>query len=284
MFNYQALKPLKTLEDLFSLKGRVGLITGGAGKLACEFARILSLAGARIVIADLDQKQCDSAAERLSKDSPLPVTGKACDVSQKDQVKDLFSFINREFGRLDFFISNVMGKTEDYYAPFEDYPEEAWDKVLDVNLKGNFFCCREASEIMKKQGSGSIILTSSVYGFVGPDQRIYRSCSPLKNPYGGEYKLNAPGAYASSKGGIIALARYLSALLGEHAIRVNVLTPGGVYDGHEPAFHEAYVNKVPLGRMGSFTDYNGAVLFLASDASRYMTGMNLVIDGGWSAW
>lgn len=284
MFNYQTLKPLNTLEDLFGLKGRVGLIMGGAGKLGREFARILSLAGARVVLADLRQEDCDSAARLFEKDGVSPVMGKACDVSQRDQVKDLFAFIEAEFGQLDFFISNVMGKTEDYYAPFEDYPEEAWDKVLDVNLKGNFFCCREASKIMKKQGSGSIILTSSVYGFVGPDQRIYDSCSPHKNPYGGEYKLNAPGAYASSKGGIIALARYLSTLLGGDHIRVNVLTPGGVYDGHEPEFHEAYVNRVPLGRMGSFTDYNGAVLFLASDASRYMTGMNLVIDGGWSAW
>ena len=236
------------------------------------------------MIADLDQDQCDSVANSFAKNSSFQVIGKACDVSRKDQVEALFSFIAREFSQLDFFISNVMGKTGDYYAPFEDYPEEAWDKVMDVNLKGNFFCCREASKIMKKQGGGSIILTSSVYGLVGPDQRIYDSCSPCKNPYGGEYKLNAPGAYASSKGGLIAFARYLSTLLGKHNIRVNLLTPGGVYDGHEPDFHEAYVNKVPLGRMGSCTDYNGAVLFLASDASRYMTGMNLILDGGWSAW
>lgn len=284
MFDYKGLKSLNTLEDLFGLKGRVGVIAGGAGKLAREFAGILVQAGACVVLADLQQEACEAAAKRFSKDGFSPVIGKVCDVSRKNEVKDLFSFVEREFGRLDFFISNVMGKTEDYYAPFEEYSEEAWDRVLDVNLKGNFLCCREASALMKKTGGGSIILTSSVYGFVGPDQRIYKSCSPLKNPYGGEYKLNAPGSYVSSKGGILALARYLSTLLGSDGIRVNVLTPGGVYDGHEPDFHEAYVNRVPLGRMGSWTDYNGAVLFLASDASRYMTGMNLVMDGGWSAW
>ena len=137
---------------------------------------------------------------------------------------------------------------------------------------------------MKKKGQGSIVIVSSIYGLVGPDQRIYRNCSPTNNPYGGSDSLNTPGSYAASKGGLIAFARYLAVLMGPDNIRVNVLTPGGVFDEQEEAFHQEYVQRTPLGRMAVWSDYSGAILFLVSDASRYMTGANLVVDGGWTAW
>jgi NAD(P)-dependent dehydrogenase (short-subunit alcohol dehydrogenase family) len=156
---------------------------------------------------------------------------------------------------------------------------------MEINLSGTFLCCREASKIMIEQSTGgSIVVTASTYGVVGPDQRIYDGCSPGKNLYGGNFKLNAPASYSASKAGLIGLARYLATYVGSNGIRVNVLTPGGVFDGQEESFHAAYTQRVPLGRMAVWSDYNGAILFLISDASRYMTGSNLVVDGGWTAW
>jgi NAD(P)-dependent dehydrogenase (short-subunit alcohol dehydrogenase family) len=119
---------------------------------------------------------------------------------------------------------------------------------------------------------------------VSPDQRIYRDCQPAKNPYGGEDPLSVPASYSASKGGLIAFARHLATLWAEDGIRVNVLIPGGVHDGQEESFHQEYIRRTPLGRMAVWSDFNGAILFLASDASRYMTGANLIVDGGWSAW
>ena len=132
--------------------------------------------------------------------------------------------------------------------------------------------------------SGSIVNTASTYGVVAPDQRIYDECKPEGNLYGGGYPLNIPGSYSASKGGVISFSRYLAVSLAEYNIRVNVLIPGGVFDGQENNFHQEYVKRTPLGRMAIWSDYNGAILFLVSEASWYMTGANLIIDGGWTSW
>ena len=137
---------------------------------------------------------------------------------------------------------------------------------------------------MKRKEGGSIVLTASIYGIVGPDQRIYEDCTSAANIYDEQDPLNCPASYSASKAGIIGLARHFATSLGKEGIRVNVLTPGGVYDNQEDAFHNAYCHRTVLGRMADKTDYNGAILFLVSQASRYMTGANLVIDGGWTAW
>jgi len=187
-------------------------------------------------------------------------------------------------GGLDVLIYNVMAKPEGYYKDTDNYTTETWKGVVDANLTGAFLCARAAGALMKKTGGGSIILTSSVYGMVGPDQGIYKDCLAAENLYGGEDKLNCPASYSASKAGIIGLSKHLAALWGGDAIRVNVLVPGGVYDGQEEAFHKEYVRRTPLGRMAVWSDYNGAILFLASEASRYMTGTTLVLDGGWTAW
>ena len=177
-----------------------------------------------------------------------------------------------------------MGKPPGYYEPFDSYGVSTWEQVLSANLTGAFLCCREAARLMAETGGGSMVLTASIYGLVGPDQRIYEGSDAQANPYDTTAPLNLPGAYVASKGGLIAFARYLATLLAPQGIRVNTLVPGGVFDQQAPSFHEAYVERTPMGRMAVWSDFNGAILFLVSDASRYMTGSELVIDGGWRAW
>ncbi len=282
--DYKKIKPLVKPEEIFNLTGKVGVIVGGAGKMGRQFAEVLAQAGARVVIADLNNKAINEALKTLSPDVKSKVVGFKCDVLKSDDIKKLFLFIRQHFGRLDFLINNTMGKPDDYYQTFENYSLDSWKKVLDVNLTGPFLACREAIALMKKTGGGSIVMTASIYGVVGPDQRIYKDCAKSKNPYDSSFPLNAPGVYSASKGGLISFSKYLATLLAPDNIRINVLTPGGVFDGQEEAFHEAYTARTPLGRMATWTDFNGAVLFLVSDASRYMTGSNLMIDGGWTAW
>lgn len=275
--------PLRAAE-IFDLTNRVGLIIGGAGKLGRQFAKVLSIAGARIIIADLEGARLAETRDLVKKETGNEITVLPCDVTREDDVNQLFAMIEREWGLLNFLVYNTMAKPSGYYQSFEKYTRATWDQVIGANLSGAFFSCQKAHALMKKKGGGSIVLTSSVYGIVGPDFRIYRECDSKNNLYGGDNPLTTPAPYPASKGGIMALTRYLATLLGPDGIRVNTLTPGGVYDGQEEGFHQAYVNKTPLGRMAVWSDYSGAILFLASDASKYMTGANLVIDGGWTAW
>jgi NAD(P)-dependent dehydrogenase (short-subunit alcohol dehydrogenase family) len=160
-----------------------------------------------------------------------------------------------------------------------------WKKVVDSNLTGAFLVAQAAIKaFLKRKINGNIIFLSSTYGVVGPDPSIYQGLNSKKNIYGGKFALNTPAAYSSTKTGLIGLAKYIATNFGKYKIRANVLSPGGVYDKQEKKFVNKYKNKVPLNRMADWKDYNGAILFLASDASKYMTGTNLIIDGGWTAW
>jgi NAD(P)-dependent dehydrogenase (short-subunit alcohol dehydrogenase family) len=184
------------------------------------------------------------------------------------------------FGGLNILINNAAIDTppnsnEQDTGPFETYPELSWQIMMDVNLKGTFLACQMIGGHMAKSGGGNIINISSLYGILSPDQRIY------------EYKEKPffkPAAYSVSKAGVLGLTKYLATYWANHNVRVNTLTLCGVFNHQEETFLNNYVNKVPLGRMAREDDYNGAILFLASDASSYMTGANLVIDGGYSCW
>ncbi len=285
MPNYSEIPELHKVNSIFSLTGKVAVIIGGAGKMGQQFAIALGYAGAEIVLSDVDAKKCIAAAKEAAALTNTPIIGLKCDASKEGQVQELFEKVQNTYGKIDILIYNVMAKPDGYYNPLTHYPVSTWEGVLSGNLTGAFLCCREAAKKMKKsQGGGSIVLTSSVYGIVGPDQRIYKNCSPKKNIYGGTNPLNCPASYSASKAGLIGLARHFASLWGEFNIRVNVLVPGGVYDNQEDSFHNEYVTRTPLGRMAVWSDYNGAVLFLTSDASRYMTGTTLIVDGGWTAW
>lgn len=282
--DYSKIEPLSDADRMFGLKGKCGLILGGAGKMGCEFAKALLSAGAEIWAADRDLEALEKAGGQVLKDSGRQMKTTVCDVTRPEHIFELFASVEKNWGRLDFCIYNVMAKPEGYYDPFEEYRKDVWSQVLEGNLTGAFLTAQEAFRLMKMAGAGSLVLTSSIYGIVGPDLRIYEGCSTQKNIYGGDRPLTLPAAYSASKGGLTALARHLAVLGGPHRIRVNTLTLGGVYDGQEEPFHEAYRSRTPLGRMAVWSDYNGAVTFLVSEASRYMTGANLVMDGGWTSW
>ncbi len=285
MYDYQNLPKLLSPEKIFNLDQSVILIIGGAGKMGQNFAEVLSNAKAQVYLLDINEKLCHEAAERISKKTKNSVTSIRCDVSKSEEVLTTFNQILTKTGRIDVLIYNVYSKPNGYYRRLDDYKVKTWEQVMRVNVTGAFTCCQQAINIFKKEKkSGNIILTLSTYGLVGPDLSIYDGLKSKTNLYGGEYPLTTPLCYSVSKSGLLGMVKYLASTCGKHNIRVNGLSPGGVYDGQEESFHDAYVNKVPLGRMATWSDYNGAILFLASDASRYMTGANLVVDGGWSTW
>ncbi|MGA1866932.1 MAG: SDR family oxidoreductase [bacterium] len=278
-------KPLKTIHDLFDLSGRIGIITGGSGKMGEQFVTILVEAGATVIIADIDKKRCQNLEKAFNKRNPGCVTAYQVNVSSEREVHKFFECIDERYEHLDFLVHNVMAKPAGYYRSFEEYNTDTWDAVLKGNLTGAFLVCKEAVRRMRLNAKGgSIVLTSSIYGIVGPDQRIYDRCTSKNNIYSDLDKLYTPSCYSASKAGLIGFSRYLATMFGKDNIRVNVLTPGGVFDGQEQSLYDAYRMRVPLARMAEWSDYNGAILFMVSDASRYMTGANLIVDGGWTAW
>jgi 2-deoxy-D-gluconate 3-dehydrogenase len=195
----------------------------------------------------------------------------------------------QRFGRLDILVNNaaltVRGgserlRPEDYFAPFERYPRAVWDLAISVNLTGMVLCAQAAGRQMLSQGGGVVVNIASTYGVVAPDQRLYEG---VTSPYA-EAGFNTPVSYAVTKTAVLGLTRYLATYWGRHNIRVNALTPHGVYDNHDETFVRNFVYRSPLGRMARNDEYRGALLFLVSDASSYMTGANLIVDGGWSAW
>lgn len=277
--DYENLEKLDTPEDLIDLDGKVGLIAGGNGNMGRQFASFLCKAGAKVIIVDIN-----SDVEKINLNSTKgEIIGIACDLSSGKEVVELFDHLKQKFGKLDFLISTIMSRPEGYYEKFETYDVKTWNEVMSGNVTSSFMLCQHASSLMKVNG-GSIILTSSIYGLVGPDYRIYEDSEESSNPYDSNRKLTLPHSYSASKGALISLCKSLSTELSVHNIRVNTLIPGGVYDNQNPSFHDKYVARTPLGRMATWTDFNGAVLFLVSDFSRYMTGTSLVVDGGWTAW
>lgn len=271
-----------TIYEKFSLEGKTSLVTGGAGLLGREFARTLAEAGSLVFLADLDQKSVDSAIEGMN-NLAGKVHGLALDVTQPESVEKVVDEIASITGRLDVLVNSAaLDPKFDPEHPhkidyaFEHYPLKQWEQGLDVNLTGVFLVTQAVCRLMVKQGSGSIINLCSTYGLVGPDQRIY------DNP--GQQKIYKPVFYSVSKAGILGFTRYLAAYYAGSRIRVNALTPGGVDNNHEEQFVSNYSARTILGRMAQKDEMNGALLFLASDASSYMTGGNLVVDGGWTAW
>jgi NAD(P)-dependent dehydrogenase (short-subunit alcohol dehydrogenase family) len=274
--------------ELFRLDGRVALVTGGAGLLGRRYCEALLQAGAQVVIADLDGARAEALAAELS---PSHALGLTQDVTDEASVRDTFKAAVAHFGRCDILVNNaaltVRGGSErlspaDYFAPFEDYKREVWDQALAVNLTGMLLCAQAAGRQMLRQAppGGVIVNISSTYGVVAPDQRLYEG---VTSPYA-DASFNTPVSYAVTKTAVLGLTRYLATYWGRKNIRVNALTPHGVFDNHDDAFVQNFVYRSPLGRMARNDEYRGALLFLVSDASSYMTGANLIVDGGWTTW
>lgn len=276
------MKRKEKIPKLFSLKGKNIVITGSAGLLGSQYAHIVSEAGANVILVDIDERKNDLLSKSLEKKFGNKAKSFIVDISQEDQVKNFRKKIQKEFKNIHGLVNNAAFTTKTSkttssksYLPLESFSMEIWQKSLDVNLTGLFLCCKQIGSIMVKNGGGSIVNVASTYGIVGADQRIY-----------GKSKLNSPISYAATKGGVVNLTRYLASYWHKKNIRVNTLIPGGVQDlsYQSKDFVKRYSERTMLGRMAKKNEYNGAILFLLSDASSYMTGSSLVIDGGWTAW
>jgi len=269
--------------DKFSLAGKTAVVTGGAGLLGKQFTLTLAQAGALVVIADLNLELALQQAERI-KSNGFDAIALAVDVTDPDSTRQMVNEIIRSTGRLDILINNAA--LDPKFEPqnfngladnsFETYPLQAWRDSLEVNLTGIFLVTQAAVIPMLKQEKGVVINICSIYGLVGPDQRIY------KIP--GETRKFKPVDYSVTKAGVLGLTHYLASYYANTNIRVNALSPGGIFNEHGDEFVKNYSARTILGRMANIDELNGAILFLASDASSYMTGANLVVDGGWTAW
>jgi len=271
------------MKDLFDLTGKTAIVTGGAGILGRGFCRTLAEHGANVVIADLTTIAVEDAAQKIAEEVPverlLPL---ACDVSNPKSVRSMLGATLDRFGEVHVLHNNAASKSSDlsaFFAPFESYDLKQWREIMSVNLDGMFLVDQAVGARMVSQGKGgSIIHTASVYAIVAPDNRIYEGSFYL------DRQINTPAVYSASKAGVIGLSRYLATYWAEAGIRVNTLTPGGVESGQNERFKENYGNRVPLGRMGKASELHGALLYLASGASSYVTGQNIVVDGGLSCW
>jgi len=274
---------MQSVLDKFSLKGSTVLVTGGGGLLGRQFALALAQAGANVMLADLAYEAAADQAEVIRTEG-LSAEALAVDVVDPDSTRAMVEQTLARFGRLDVLINSAaldpkfdpQHQSEQAANAFETYSLEAWRKALDVNLTGMFLASQAAVQPMLAQGKGVIINICSTYGINGPDQRIYIRPDGTRS-----YK---PVYYSVTKAGVLGFTRYLAAYYAGKNIRVNALTPGGVYNQHDEVFVKAYSAKTILGRMANIDEMSAAMLFLTSDASSYMTGANLIVDGGWTAW
>jgi NAD(P)-dependent dehydrogenase (short-subunit alcohol dehydrogenase family) len=262
--------------NLFDLSGRVAIVTGGAGLLASEHAISLHGHGATVILADFNEEKCRLAAEALAKDG-VHVTAKFCDVTKKESWEKLLEEVTTSFGRVDILINNAgftnQSKSSNFDASFDNFQLEDWNAIMNVNLTGTFLGCQVVGKHMLQNGKGAIINIASLYGVVSPNHKIYPGTG-----------ISQPVAYCVSKHGVVALTKYLATLWAEKGVRVNSLTPGGIFNGHEGLFLERFNQLNPIGRMSDKTELRGGIVFLASDASSHVVGHNLIIDGGWTAW
>ena len=264
--------------DPTRLDGQVALVTGGAGILGGRFCAGLVERGAQVAVVDRFVDAARATAEAIGP-AAIPF---ACDVSDPTSVEGCVNAVADRFGRIDVLLNNAATKTADpraFFTAFEDYPLEVWREVMSVNIDGMFLMAQAVGKVIIEGGrGGSIVQTSSIYGLVGPDSRIYEGSDYLGGP------INTPAVYSASKAAVIGLTRWLATHWARHDIRVNALVPGGVGSGQNSAFGDLYASRVPMGRMAEADDIVDPMLFLASPASRYITGQVLAADGGWTAW
>ena len=273
---------MKVFKKEFLLEGKIAVVTGACGILGKQFCHGLAEMGANIAVVDMNEELCQKFADELIKDHHVEALGVSCDVSSPNQVQTMINRVVDSLGGIHILHNNAASKSEDldaFFTPFEDYSLEEWRKIMAVNLDGMFLVAQAVGKqmIQQKKG-GSVIQTASIYGIMAPDPRIYEGSSYLNR------QINTPAVYSASKAGVIGLTKYLAAYWAPHGIRVNTLTPGGVESGQNEIFQSRYSSRVPMGRMANQNEMVCTLLYLASDASSYVTGQNLIVDGGLSVW
>jgi len=267
----------------FDVSGRVIIITGGAGLLGASYCRTFASVGALPVVVDINGMAARDLAQEIASKSGGQALGLEADVTEPESVKAMVQRVMETFGRIDALVNNAAldPKFDEEHAgehtnQFEEFPFSAWEEAISVNVSGMFLCAQAVVPVLREAGRGVIINVSSTYGLVGPDQRLYQR--------EGESPQYKPVTYTVSKAAVLGLTRYLATYLAGTGIRVNTLTPGGVFADHDDEFVQRYAAKTVLGRMADREEMSSALLFLISDASSYMTGANLIVDGGWTAW
>ncbi|HSD64578.1 MAG TPA: SDR family oxidoreductase [Ignavibacteriaceae bacterium] len=266
--------------SLFSLKNKVAVVTGALGLLGKQHCYALSEAGATVIACDLKENDCKEFAFSLEGEN----LGVGVDITSMESIKKLKEKILNKFKKIDVLVNNAAindmfenPTTAAELSKFENYPLELWNKSFEVNVTGTFLCTKIIGSEMALRKNGAIINIASTYGIVAPNQSIYKKEDGTQSFY------KSP-AYPATKGAIIAFTKFLASYWGKDGVRVNCLSPGGVENNQEDYFIKNYSASTPLGRMAAPTDYKGAIVFLASDASSYMTGANLIVDGGWTTW
>lgn len=266
----------------FDLSGKTAVVTGGAGILGKHFCTGLAECGANVAIVDVQRAAAEQLAAELSAQYGVRCLGMECNVASPQSVRDMVQQVVAELGDIAILHNNAASKSANldaFFAPFEEYELEEWRNIMSVNIDGMFLVAQAVGKHMVAHGKGgSIIQTASIYGIMAPDQRIYEGSFYL------DRQINTPAVYSASKAAVVGLTKYLAAYWADKGIRVNTLTPGGNESGQNDEFKRRYSARIPLGRMGQPHEMVGALLYLASDASSYVTGQNIVIDGGLSAW
>jgi NAD(P)-dependent dehydrogenase (short-subunit alcohol dehydrogenase family) len=265
---------MRKVSELLDLSGRVALVTGGAGHIGRAICEALAEQGGALAVLDREvpAELCADLARRFG----VRVEAVIVDLADEAAARAAVGGVVKRFGRLDILVNNAafVGSSalQGWATPFAEQSADTWRRAIEVNLTAAFVLCQAAAPALAASGHGSIVNVGSIYGVVGPDWRLYDGTA-----------MGNPAAYAASKGGLIQLTRWLSTTLAP-SVRVNAVSPGGVERGQAAEFLTRYEARAPLGRMATEEDFKGVVALLASDAGAYITGQNILVDGGWSVW
>lgn len=259
--------------EKFELKGKVIVITGACGLVGRAFCEAAAQFGAHVVAVDIPQADPEAFAKELQERHNNTMLGVAIDVASKADVTGLQKAVLDAFGTIDGLVNGHQNKSHLIFEPFEEVSEDNWDTVVNINLKGTFLTCQVLGSWMADNGGGSIINIPSTYSVVAPNQNLYKGTS-----------LGCPAAYSASKGGIDALSRYLASYWATKKVRVNMITPHGVWNNHEKQFEDNFARFSPMERLSYNHEVASAMIYLLSDASSYVTGDNMLVEGGWTVW
>lgn len=267
---------MRTIKELVNLDGRTAVITGGAGYLGKAFGGALAQLGANVALVDRNGTAVSQASAEICEQWGNRCIGIECDLANEKSLRELPKEVSAKLGSIDILINNAgfvgTDKLSGWCVPFEQQSAETWRQALEVNMTAPFFLTQAAYPWLRKSRSGSVINIGSIYAVLGPDMSLYEGT-----------EMGNPAAYAASKGALMQETRWLATALAPD-VRVNSLCPGGIWRNQPETFVKRYVERTPLGRMGTEEDMIGTLVFLASDLSRYVTGQNIMVDGGWSAW